>query len=65
MGKVVSKSISDFVAGSEAMANVLAEMAEELIGCTENSPEEIKLQKISDVLDAYTLAREKLFAEGA
>lgn len=56
----MSGAVRDLAAGAEAMAKVLGELADELAGCTENSPEEERLIKIMDALDAYTTARDSL-----
>jgi hypothetical protein len=59
-GQGMTGTVRDLVAGAEAMAKALEEMAAELVGCTENSLEEAKLEKIMDILDACTVARDEL-----
>ena len=53
---IVSKGLNWQVA--EQMAKLLEARAESLAGCTEGSEEETELAAISDVLDAYQLARQ-------
>jgi hypothetical protein len=38
---------------SDAMHALLIKRADELIGCTEGSPEEEELRALADVIDAY------------
>jgi len=39
------------------MHALLVKRADELIGCTENSPEEAELAALADVIDAYEAQR--------
>ncbi len=39
---------------ADAMHAALVERADALVGCTEGSPEEKELERIEDVIDAYT-----------
>lgn len=56
----MTDKIHKLVAGSEGMAELMQETAGELVGCTENSPEEARLKRIADAVDAYTAARDEL-----
>ncbi len=42
---------------ADAMHAVLVKRADELIGCTEGSPEEEELRALADVIDAYGAKR--------
>ncbi len=42
---------------SDAMQTLLVERADELVGCTEGSPEEAGLERLTDVIEAYEAKR--------
>jgi len=42
---------------TDAMHALLVKRADELMGCTENSPEEAELAALADVLEAYESQR--------
>jgi hypothetical protein len=42
---------------ADAMHAVLVKRADELVGCTEGSPEEAELSALADVIDAYEAKR--------
>ena len=42
---------------SDAMHALLVKRADELVGCTEGSPEEEELRALADVIDAYEAKR--------
>ncbi len=42
---------------SDAMHTRLVERADELVGCTEGSPEEAELERLTDVIEAYEAKR--------
>ncbi len=42
---------------SDAMHTLLVERADELVGCTEGSPEEAELERLTDVIEAYEAKR--------
>ena len=42
---------------TDRMHAMLVQRADELIGCTENSPEEAELVALTDVIEAYELQR--------
>lgn len=42
---------------ADAMHTLLVKRADELVGCTEGSPEEEELHTLADVIDAYEAKR--------
>jgi len=42
---------------SDAMHTLLVERADDLVGCTEGSPEEAELERLADVIEAYEAKR--------
>ncbi len=42
---------------ADAMHAALVERADALVGCTEGSPEEAELERLTDVIEAYEVKR--------
>ena len=42
---------------TDAMHALLVKRADELMGCTENSPEEVELAALTDIIEAYESQR--------
>ena len=50
---VTHEPIAHLTVVSDAMHALLIKRADELVGCTEGSPEEVELAAIADAVDAY------------
>jgi hypothetical protein len=51
------EQVAHLTSVTDKMHALLVKRADELIGCTENSPEEAELAALADVIDAYEAQR--------
>ena len=52
-----TEAVTRLSAATDAMHALLVKRADELMGCTENSPEEAELAALADVIEAYEAQR--------
>jgi hypothetical protein len=52
-----TEALSHLSAVTDRMHALLVQRADELVGCTENSPEEAELAALTDVIEAYEAQR--------
>ena len=57
LGARLTATAERFWRESDAMHALLVKRANELVGCTEGSPEEEELRGLADVIDAYEAKR--------
>ncbi len=57
LGSRVTAIAKRFWHEADAMHTLLVERADALVGCTEGSPEEAGLERLTDVLEAYEAKR--------
>ena len=56
-GARVTATAQPFGREADAMRELLIKRADDLVGCTEGSPEEAELSTLTDVIDAYEAKR--------
>ena len=57
LGARINATAQLFWRESDAMHTLLVKRADELMGCTEGSPEEEELRTLADVIEAYEAKR--------